>query len=436
MVGGKGRRLVPRLSRDAWTVLAGDFVSALGTGLTLPFLLVYLSEVRGIEVGVAGLAVSTVALASFAGNPAGGWLSDRIGPRDALVTGVLVAAVGTLLIAGVHVPWQAFGAAAVIGFGAGIIWPAQDTLLAVAVGQEQRSHVFAVSHATLNAGFSIGALVAALIVDFGRPSTFVVLYVVDAATFLVYVPILLRVRAGARPQPKPQDAGAAPAGGFRAVLRDRTFLAVWALTALVVTITFGQFHSSIPLYAATAGGLAAGHISVMYLANTVVVVVAQLLVLRLLEGRRRTSALIVASGLWAVTYAVVLAGGRSGGGIVAVVLFASALAVFAVGETMLSPTLPPLVNDLATDELRGRYNGLSTLAWTTGFALGPALAGFAFRADREEELFLGLITACAVAAAGAAALARRLPGAANRISAEDVPVAAEADLPTSLVGDS
>jgi hypothetical protein len=57
-------------------VLAGDTMSAVGSGLTLPFFLVYLSRVRDIDLAVAGLALSTVALAGFAGNPLGGSLTD------------------------------------------------------------------------------------------------------------------------------------------------------------------------------------------------------------------------------------------------------------------------------------------------------------------------------------------------------------------------
>lgn len=74
--------LVPRLPREAWVVLGGDALSALGSGLTLPFLLIYFHQVRGIDLLVAGLAVAAVPFASLVGNPLGGWLADRGGgPR-------------------------------------------------------------------------------------------------------------------------------------------------------------------------------------------------------------------------------------------------------------------------------------------------------------------------------------------------------------------
>src|SRR5438067_10274328 len=106
------RTLVPELPRAAWTLLAGDLVSAVGSGLTLPFLLVYLHQVRGLGLGEAGLALSTVALAGLAGNPVGGSLADRIGPRATLAGGLAVCAGGSAWLAFVTRPWQAFAAAA------------------------------------------------------------------------------------------------------------------------------------------------------------------------------------------------------------------------------------------------------------------------------------------------------------------------------------
>ena len=166
---GAAKRLVPALPRDAWTLLGGVGLSALGSGLTLPFLLVYLNQVRGLELELAALAVSTVALAGLAGNPLGGWLADRLGSRDTLAAGLVVAAVGAFAIAGVREPWQAFAATAVVGLGAAIVWPAQDALLAAIVRPDERSSAFAVHHALLNLGFGVGSLAAAVLVRESSP---------------------------------------------------------------------------------------------------------------------------------------------------------------------------------------------------------------------------------------------------------------------------
>src|SRR5579859_122459 len=131
--------LVPALPRPAWLVLTGDFISAIGSGLTLPCLFVYVHRVHGLSYGLAGLVVSTVALASLAGNPLGGVLADRWTPRRALMAGLALAAAGSVALALASAPAELFGATAVLGLGLAIAWPAQDALLASLVGAADRS---------------------------------------------------------------------------------------------------------------------------------------------------------------------------------------------------------------------------------------------------------------------------------------------------------
>jgi MFS family permease len=93
------------------------------------------------------------------------------------------------------------------------------------------------------------------------------------------------------------------------------------------------------------------------------------------------------------------------------------MVVFGIAETALAPTLPAIVNDLAPDHLRGRYNGVSALGWTTGFFIGPAIAGLALDANAGVALLVALIAGCLLAALWATALGRHLPKAANTIAA-------------------
>ena len=51
-------------------------------------------------------------------------------------------------------------------------------------------------------------------------------------------------------------------------------------------------------------------------------------------------------------------------------------ALFALGETLLQPTIPAITNDMAPDHLRGRYNAVNAGAFQAGTILGPVVAGF------------------------------------------------------------
>src|SRR6266576_1122897 len=60
------KSLDPRLPRDVYVLQAGGLLNAFGTGVVLPFLLIYLHNVRGISLGVAGLAAATQSAAALA----------------------------------------------------------------------------------------------------------------------------------------------------------------------------------------------------------------------------------------------------------------------------------------------------------------------------------------------------------------------------------
>lgn len=402
--------MIPRLPRAAWVLLGGDGLSAIGSGMTLPFLLVYLHSIRGLSLPLAGLAVATVAVVALAGNPIGGVLSDRVTARTTLIGGLILSATGATLLILAHGPALALTATATIGLGASIAWPAQDTLLATVAGRA-RSDVFAVRHATLNAGLGVGALIAAAIADTGDPHSFTILYLADAVTFIAFIPILL-VLPTARP-PKRQCIAS---GGLVEVLRDRVFLRTWALCALVVTISYGQLSSAFPAYATRPGGIPTGSLGLAYAANALTVVALQLVTLRVLAGRRRTTAIMLACAALAAAWLTTIAAGQLGGGTAAQGTFAAALSIVALGETLLAPTFAAIINDIAPEPLRGRYNGLSTLAWTMGFLVGPIVATIALKAGMRSGLFALLIAASVAATVGAHRLAAHLTDEVNVIA--------------------
>jgi MFS family permease len=378
-------RLVPELPRSAWLLVGGESLSAFGGGLTLPFLLVYLHEVRGLELELAGLALACLAAAGFAANPLGGLLSDRCGARTTLVAGLLGAAAGAAWFALASQPWHAFAAAAALGMGAGVALPAQDVLLARLAGARQLSAAFALRHATLNAGLGAGSVAGALIVDAAEPGSFARLFLLQATMTAAFAAIAA-VLPDARP---PQRRRAA--AGYRAALADGRLRRLLPVVALLFAAGYGQYHAALPAYALGAGAGTAA-LGAAFAANTFTIVGAQLLVARAVRRQRRSRCLALAACTWAAAWAIVLATGGLALGL------CLAMVVFGIGETLLAPTLDPWVNELAPDDLRGRYNGASRFASTSGFVVGPAASGALLGAGLATALVAGLALTCALVA--------------------------------------
>jgi MFS family permease len=422
---------VPALPQPAWVVLSGDFISAVGSGLTLPLLFIYAHRIRDLSYGVSGLVVATIALLSLIGNPIGGAMADRWSPRRALMVGLVINAAGAVALAFARNEAELFGATAIVGLGASIIWPAQDALLASLTGPAERSAVFSVRHACLNAGLGIGSLGAAIVISVSNPGTFMAVYLADAASFLIYLPILARLRTPAglpgespgegEPAEEAPESSGKESVGWRQVLRDSVFVRVWVLAAILMIVSFGQFNSSFQGFAARPGGTGTHGLAIAEAANCVTVVGAQLFVLKGLGGRRRTSGIALAAVAWAISWLLVAVAGHLGGGGAALAGFILASIVFSAGECLLSPTLPAIVNDIAPPGAAGRYNASLALAFTVGFLVGPITGGAALGAGWGARLFVVLAGICGAGAIGAAWLGRVVPASANLVPKDDRP---------------
>ncbi len=409
--------LIPDLPGPAWRLLGADALSAVGTGLTLPFLLVYLHSSRGLEVGIVAAVVASIGLVGFLGNPLGGWLADRWGARPTLLAGLLVTALGTVAWLGVSRPWEAFAASALYALGTSVCWPSQSSLLSGVVDPHQRSNAFSVGHMTLNTGLGAGGLLAATIVDVGRPDSFVLLYLVDAATFMGAAGIITFSVPAARRTVN--EAGKYGAGelrkGYRTIVLDRAFVRLWGVTAVLFTAGFGQMAVTFPLVATEYVGLPAARLGILYAVNTITVVILQLIVLRSVAGRQRTRVLMLLAISWSASWLLVLFAGHFGTGVLALTILIASTVVFAFGETLMSTSLAPMANDLAPQELRGRYNGAFALAYTTGFAAGPLLAGLLLEFGSIGTLLVTLALLAAGSILGLRGLERLLPARVNQI---------------------
>jgi MFS family permease len=219
------------------------------------------------------------------------------------------------------------------------------------------------------------------------------------------------------PPASPADATGSPPRetgriGYRRLLSDVAFRRLWVLVALLYAAGYGQFGSIFPAYLTRDGGVGARTVALAFAVNTITVVAVQLLTARIVGGRRRTRAIAVLCAIWAGAWVLLAYGGPAGGAISVAAALAVA-AVFGVGETILAPTVPAMVNDLSPETMRGRYNGGATMAYTAGFLLGPAVGGFAL-ARLGATWFMVLAAVCGAGMLLTLRLERALPQSANR----------------------
>jgi len=390
------------LSQEVWLVQIGILLNALGWGAVLPFEVIYLHDGRGFSLGLAGLVVGALTGVAVLSAPCVGPLLDRFGPRAVAAGAGVGLAAGYAGLAFAHTEPLAFAAAAIGGAGNGALLPAQSTLLAALAAPAVRHRATAVSRVCTNAGFGFGGALGGLVAGIGLDGL-VALFLLNAATYLAYVGVLIVVvRAAPRPEP--------PAGGYRQVLSDGPFLQLAATNTVIVAIGWGVLSWIVPPYAKSELGVGSRLIGLLLLANAATVVVAQVPVAKLAEGRRRVTMMAIGAALISGACLLISAARGLGGAAYAAVVVATV--AVAVGECFHTAVLTPLVTDLAPEHLRGRYVATIGLSWWAGLALAPTI-GMQLLSASAAVTFVGSSIAAAGAGVSMLALDRRLPGASR-----------------------
>jgi MFS family permease len=407
------------LPREGRWLLSTVAIQTLGRGLTLPFTIIYLHEVRGFELGLSGALMSVIAITGLLVTGPGGTLIDRFGARAILLAGLVAMVGGCTLLAFATHPAVAGVALVLIGLNFGVSWPGFNALIARVVGGELRQRYFGVNFALVNLGIGVGGIIGGFYVDVHRPETFTTIFLVDAASSLIPMALLLGPLRRVRTQAEPTDETRAE-GGYREILRRPAVLWVTLLTFIAVFIGYGQMEAGFPAFAREVADVPTRVIGFAFAVNTAVIVLLQFVVLNRIAGRRRTRVMIVMAAVWALSWLILGAAGLAPGTLAGAIGVLAFMGVFALGETMLQPTVPGIYNDLASDHNRGRYNAINSAAFQLGAITGPVAAGVLLAHDLGAWYIGVMVVGCAAIGVLALALERRLPPSANGVPQPEV----------------
>ena len=349
------------LAPAARLIIAGFAVSYVGTGLVLPLNAIYLSSVLGHAPAAVSLFYVVLPLGGMLGGLGGGRVVDRVGARVVGTVGFVLQAAGWACVPLATSSPLVPVVAAVAGLGAGIASTALRTQLSLVTEPDQRARAFAVRNVVVNLGVAVGALgLAALALLPATP--YAALYLADAASFLLFAGILL-VWGG--------DATAArPSTGARGTV-DRRVLAGLVGHALTVALALSVVESVLPLLWHELMGVRLAVISSIIAVGTVVSVLVQLPLERLMRrwGPRPRFGLHTVSLLLA--WGVGITGtGASGGSLVQTSSLVALIVVLAISECVYQAAFQPRLSDLVRADRLGSTNGWVSVAHNSGTLVG------------------------------------------------------------------
>jgi MFS family permease len=399
---------------------AAALVSSLGGGLMRPFLLLYAVTVSNISAGRAGLALSVGFLIGLAAVPLAGRWVDRGARRTFMVTTLTLRALGLLALLLVHGPDGFIYCCILQGIGNQAGPVGQSAVVSdLSVGYE-RDAVLAALRSLGNGGLGAGALLATIAVGSGGLGMRW-LAAGTAAGYFISAALVATVHIAAAPAPAvaPMDAAPSPAptrtrtrtratDADRPVLRRLTLM---NLANLPYAFCFDILEVALPVVLVTQMHAAPAWSSGIFVANTVMVILAQLPVVLWMSRRPRRHVFALSGWVLAASYLGFLAAG-TGHGNTGAAAIALVSVLYNLGEILYTGVGTALVIDAAPPHLRGR-----TLArWQLSLGLGRALAPLTITAAltiTPAALWLPLVAATVL---GATTLLRTAPTDSSRLT--------------------
>ncbi len=339
-------------------------VDALGSGLLRPFLLLYGIEVLHLSAAGAGLGLSAGMLAGLGAVPFFGRWIDRGARTVAVAATLLVRVAGVIVLLTTSGPPGFTAAVVLLGVGSQT-WPAAHAAVVAALTEGQaRDAALAAGRSLRNAGLGAGALLATVVVADGT-GALRALAAVTALGCLVAALLVGSMRVSGDPVATPRTATDTGDDGLGRI----TLLSV---ANLPYAFCFDVLEVALPALLVTRLNVSPSWSAGVFVGNTVLVILAQVMVVRWLARWSRRSALAGSGVVLAVSYLGFWAGGSLGGPAGAAAVAAVSV-LYGLGEILYTGSGTALVIATAPPHLLGRALARWQLSTGAGRCAAPVV---------------------------------------------------------------
>jgi len=347
------------------TLAAATLVNTFGNGLMFTTSALYFTRIVGLSPAEVGLGLTCAGFVAMLSAMPIGHLADRIGPRETLIAMVSAMALLELLYIAVDSFWQFAAVACAINLLDAGGRSARNALIARAIDRSEGAYARAYLRSITNIGITAGAALAGIALHFDTAAAYRTLIVVNAATYAGAALVMMWLD---RVRPVSRERSASP---WQA-LADRPYVTMVAVTSLLA-LHYGLLEIGLPLWVVNHTDAPRTLVSLLFVINTVSVVLFQVRVTRGIDSPTAGARAMRRAGL--VLFAACLlfasAEGVPRAGAIAVLVAAAAVHVY--GEILQSAGTFTLNIELAPDHAQGQYQGLAGSAMTLSFMLAPAI---------------------------------------------------------------
>lgn len=204
-----------------WLVFAASTLGGITNSASTPLIPVYVGEVLGGGVNLAGGIISLAAAASMLAMPIAGLLGDRYGYRLIAVVGSVIATLALVMIVAVPTLWGASLSRILFGLGSSAATTLIMTWLVASAPPGQRGRGLSIYGLSVWIGLALGPQIGTAVNALADArAVFAVCAVLELFSGVLIVLLPRAPKPAPRPDAPPRPRG--PRGAWRA------FVAVWA----------------------------------------------------------------------------------------------------------------------------------------------------------------------------------------------------------------
>jgi len=363
------------LPRSIHVLFFARMVNSMGA-FVFPFLTLFLTQKLHLSAATAGSFMLLIAAAHVPGTILGGKLADSIGRKKILLIGQTCA--GLFLLPGVFlgnsllVPWSIL----VAQFFAALAQPSNQAMAMDLTTKTNRQAAFSLLFLGYNLGFAVGPMLAGFM--FSHLTW--MLFLGDAVTTFVSVALVATLVPDTTPSKVQMSADVPDNSGERAeqthtvrALLARPLLLAFAGIVAILTFVYAQNGFALPLQLNKLFG-AQGPVfygSMMTL-NAIIVIVLTAPAVALTRGNRPVTNIMIAALCYAIGFGMIYF-------IRSYALFFVSVAVWTLGEILISTNSNVYISNHTPISHRGRFNSIFPLITGGGRAVSPAVVGWYIR---------------------------------------------------------
>lgn len=351
--------------------------------MVVPFMTLYLTDM-GHSIGKAGFVIGFFGAGAFSGAWLGGRMTDKLGFYPVQLFTLLVGGILFIILGQMKSYELICLFTFLLSFVNEAFRPANSTAIAFYSRVENRTRSYALNRLAINLGWALGSSIGGFIADYNYELLFWVDGLTNISAALLMWFFLKPVNYKPAQQKNTEDTIIQPA------YKDKTYMQFVFITFFFACCFF-QLFNNLPVFFHTELGLTKRFIGLLMASNGLIIALFEMVIIYKLEGRRDLIVYITTGVLLISISFFILIIPFAG-----VIVATSMIVAVTFGEILSMPFMNSYWVSRTTNNNRGQYAALYTMAWSAAQVLGPV--GGAQLADQISFTFLWIIVGCILAA--------------------------------------